>query len=58
MHFNKMKHYIRAQLSVAKMTSSSDSSSQPASQPLILEDCDIATGNSHVPENNNGLLES
>lgn len=30
MHFNKMKHDIRARLSVAKMTSSSDIFSQPA----------------------------
>lgn len=24
----------------------------------LLEDCDIASGNINVPENNNGLLES
>ena len=35
MHFNKMKHHIRARLSVAKMRSSSDTLSQPASQPAI-----------------------
>lgn len=35
MHFNKMKHYIRAQLSDAKMMSSSDTFSQPASQRAI-----------------------
>ena len=31
MHFNKMKHDIRARLSVAKMMSSSDTFSQPVS---------------------------
>ena len=29
MHFNKMKHDIRARLSVAKITSSSDTPSRP-----------------------------